>query len=155
MESGEVKLKLSKCDLTDITQKLVSAYDLQRENRRFIIEAPQGPVESTCDAGLIERVIQNLFSNALSFTPADGAITIKLQRTKEGVKVSVQDTGAGIPPQHLPKIFDKFYQAEARGISAGLGLTFCKLAVELHGGRIGVESEVGRGSTFWFTLPSR
>ena len=154
MESGEMKLKISKCDLTDIARKTVALYELQRQNRQFIINAPPEPVELTCDAELITRVLQNLFSNALNFTAADGSITVTLLGTEKGATVSVHDSGPGISAQHLPRIFDKFYQAEARGNSTGLGLTFCKLAVELHGGRIGVESAVGRGSTFWFSLPS-
>jgi signal transduction histidine kinase len=154
MESGEMKLKMTRCDLAALIQRLVSVYELQREDRQFIIDAPPKPVEITCDADLILRVIQNLFSNALKFTPKDGTITIKVRSLLEGARVSVEDTGTGISPHHLPKIFDKFYQAEARESSTGLGLTFCKLAVELHGGRIGVESEIGKGSTFWFILPS-
>jgi signal transduction histidine kinase len=154
MESGEMRLKLSEHDLTDTARKVVSEYELQRGNRRFIIDAPQEPVKVNCDVDLIGRVIQNLFSNALKFTRSDGTITVKIQHAKDGVKVSVQDNGSGIPPQHVPKIFDKFYQVEARGPSAGLGLTFCKLAVELHGGRIQVDSEVVKGTTFWFILPS-
>jgi signal transduction histidine kinase len=154
MESGEMKLKLSKCDLKEIARKTVALYDLQKENRQFIINAPTGPVELTCDTDLITRVVQNLFVNALNFTPNDGSITITLLGTEKGATVSIHDSGPGISPQHLPRIFDKFYQAETRANSTGLGLTFCKLAVELHGGRIGVESEIGSGSTFWFSLPS-
>jgi signal transduction histidine kinase len=112
-------------------------------------------VNIPCDAELIGRVFQNLLSNAIKFTPADGTITITLLGTEKGATVSIHDSGSGIPPQHLTKIFDKFYQAEARGNSTGLGLTLCKLAVELHGGRISVESEIGVGSTFWFALPSQ
>lgn len=154
MESGEMKLKPSKCDLTGIAQKLASIFEVQRENRRFAFNAPTEPVEIACDADLISRVIQNLLSNALKFTPTDGTITITIQGTEEGARVSIYNSGPGISSRHLPRIFDKFYQAEARDNSTGLGLTFCKLAVELHGGRIGVESEIGKGSTFWFTLPS-
>jgi PAS domain S-box-containing protein len=153
MESGEMKLSMTRCDPVALAQRLVSAYELQRENRSFIIDAPPEPVEIRCDAELILRVIQNLFSNALKFTPKDGTITIKIQSLREGVRVSVVDSGIGISSHHLPRIFDKFYQAEARESSTGLGLTFCKLAVELHGGRIGVESKIGKGSTFWFILP--
>ncbi len=154
MESGEMKLKLTRCNLVALAQKLVSVYELQRENRRFIIDAPLEPVEIFCDADLILRVIQNLFSNALKFTLDNGTITIRVQSLEDGARLSVEDTGTGIPSHHLPKIFDKFYQAEARESSTGLGLTFCKLAVELHGGRVGVESEIGKGSTFWILLPS-
>ena len=73
------------------------------------------------------------------------------------VRISISDNGPGIPPEYYEKIFEKFGQVESREhaqkYSTGLGLTFCKLAVEAHGGHIGVESEVGKGSTFWFKLP--
>jgi PAS domain S-box-containing protein len=153
MESGEMKIKPSKCDLTELARNVVSVYELQRGNRQFVVNAPSEAVEITCDIDLISRAIQNLFSNALKFTPFDGSITITLLSSEKGATVSIHDSGPGIPPQHLSRIFDKFYQVEARENSTGLGLTFCKLAVELHGGRIGVESELGKGSTFWFTLP--
>jgi signal transduction histidine kinase len=78
-------------------------------------------------------------------------------RDSEEARVSVRDCGPGIPPEYHQRIFEKFGQVQMRdterGASAGLGLTFCKLAVEAHHGRIGVESNVGLGSTFWFTLP--
>jgi signal transduction histidine kinase len=105
--------------------------------------------------------------NALKFTPKDGTISIEVKsienavpkseeniNNKKGARVSVQDTGQGIPSHYLRKVFDKFVQVESREFSTGLGLTFCKLAVEAHGGCIGVESEEGKGSTFWFTLPN-
>jgi len=75
------------------------------------------------------------------------------------VRVLVQDTGPGIPPEYRERIFEKFGQVEnpanRQRYSTGIGLTFCKLAVEAHGGQVGVDSEEGRGSTFWFTLPRR
>ena len=154
MESGEITLKPTERDLRDMCRTLVSTFEIQQETRRFIVDAPDEPVTVSCDHDLIGRVIQNLFSNALKFTPPDGTITVKIDRTRDGVRVSVEDTGPGIPEHHLPKIFDKFYQAEVRGVSTGIGLTFCKLAVELHGGSIGVTSDVGKGSKFWFTLPA-
>jgi signal transduction histidine kinase len=124
------------------------------------------PVRVICDYNLISRVIRNLFMNALKFTPKDGTISIEVESVentgsqsddragkKESARISVRDTGQGIPSHYLGKVFDKFVQVESREYSTGLGLTFCKLAVEAHGGRIGVESEEGKGSTFWFTLP--
>ncbi len=153
MESGEMKLKLSICDLKEVVRKLVAVYDLPHRNRQFVVNEPPEAVQLSCDVDLISRVIQNLLSNAIKYTPIDGTITITLLGSLTGITLSVRDSGPGIAPQHLPRIFDKFYQAEAREISTGLGLTFCKLAVELHGGQIGVGSEVGKGSTFWFSLP--
>jgi signal transduction histidine kinase len=102
-------------------------------------------------------VIANLVANAMKFTPAHGQILVRVTADASGQNVSIADTGPGIPQEYHEKIFEKFGQAEASQAgaqrSSGLGLTFCKLAVEAHGGRIGVESAIGKGSTFWFTLP--
>ena len=86
-----------------------------------------------------------------------GSVDIGLEPGEGRVRCTIRDNGPGIPPEHQQKVFDKFWQGEAReqGVkySSGLGLTFCKMVVEAHGGRIGVVSEVGAGSTFWFELP--
>jgi signal transduction histidine kinase len=115
----------------------------------------------TGDPNLIRRVLQNLISNALKFTDKDkGIITVFIEITAEdNMCVSVVDNGNGIPLEYREKVFDKFCQVathkQSKGYSTGLGLTFCKLAVEAHGGKIGLESEMGMGSTFWFELPLR
>ena len=106
----------------------------------------------------MSRLVQNLVGNALKFVPvATGRVDVALEPGDGRVRCTVRDNGPGIPPEHQEKVFDKFWQGEARqqGVkySSGLGLTFCKMVVEAHGGRIGVESEVGAGSSFWFELP--
>ena len=123
---------------------------------RNLLLTSTGPFPAVFDAELIHRVLVNLVTNAVKFTHAGGEVKISVTREASAVRVAVADDGAGIPPEHHGKIFDKFSQVEGENkkLGAGLGLTFCKLAVEAHGGRIGVESEVGKGSTFWFTLPS-
>ena len=109
------------------------------------------------DEKLLHRVFQNLLNNAIKFSPGGSTVLVTVARDGECVRVAVADSGPGISEEYREKIFEKFGQVEARKKSqkhfAGLGLTFCKLAVEAHGGQIGVDSEVGRGSTFWFTLP--
>jgi len=166
LEAGHEELNLTDCNLTDTSKLILREYEHLRENRRFIFDTKSLPVHVICDSGLISRVIRNLLMNALKLTPKDGIISIEVGSIENGVsqsdgsagkkksaRVSVQDNGQGIPSHYLGKIFDKFVQVESREYSTGLGLTFCKLAVEAHGGRIGVESEEGKGSTFWFTLP--
>ena len=95
--------------------------------------------------------------NALKFTPAGGSITIAVRAEDGELEVAVKDTGPGIPPEFHDRIFEKFGQGQSGNqlvrYSTGLGLTFCKLAVEAMGGSIGLISERGRGSTFWFRLP--
>lgn len=107
------------------------------------------------DAARIQQVLSNLVGNAVKFTPRDGRITVCAERSDGEVRFSVIDTGSGIPAEQLPHIFGQFWQARAsdrRGI--GLGLAIAKGIVEAHNGRIWVESHVGLGSTFYFTLPS-
>jgi len=113
------------------------------------------------DYELINRVFINLLTNAIKFTPNNGKITIHENLPDDGfgdfIKISISDTGKGIPEDKLNTIFSKFAQAEAvssGGIrSTGLGLAFCKLAIEAHNGQIGVDSVLGKGSSFWFLLP--
>lgn len=111
------------------------------------------------DGDKLVRVFANLIGNAVKFTPRRGMIHISTHPHTEGwLRISVSDSGAGIPKEDQARIFDKFEQVrkhqENQFVSSGLGLTFCKLAVEAHGGRIWVESQEGQGSTFHFTLPT-
>ena len=107
----------------------------------------------TADAGRVLQVMSNLVGNAIKFTPTGGRIQIRAESAPGGVRFSVSDTGPGIPPEQLTKLFGQFWQgnpADRRGI--GLGLTIAKGIVDAHGGRIWVESRVGEGTTFYFTL---
>jgi len=107
----------------------------------------------TADGGRVLQVLSNLVGNAIKFTPAGGGIAIRADAAPGGVRFSVSDTGEGIAPEQLEKIFGGFWQAnpaDRRGI--GLGLTIAKGIVEAHGGRIWVESRLGEGTTFHFTL---
>ena len=111
------------------------------------------------DERKIKQILLNLLSNAVKFTPEGGRISISANKTESGAEVSVSDTGIGIAPEDQPKIFEEFRQVGSDSThkteGTGLGLTLAKKFVELHGGKIWVESEVGKGSTFTFTLPER
>jgi signal transduction histidine kinase len=111
------------------------------------------------DERKIKQILLNLLSNAVKFTPEGGRIGINARHTAGSVEISVSDTGIGIVPEDQPKIFEEFRQvgsdAAHRSEGTGLGLTLAKKFVELHGGKIWVTSEVGKGSTFTFTLPER
>jgi len=107
------------------------------------------------DAARIQQVLSNLVGNAVKFTPRNGRVTVCAERIDGEVRFGVIDTGPGIPPEQVPHIFGRFWQAQTsdrRGI--GLGLAIAKGIVEAHNGRIWVESHVGLGSTFYFTLPT-
>ncbi len=156
MEAGQLTLALEECRLHDLLDDAVRKAEGLREGRALSVETAE-PVVAIADGALLARVVQNLLGNALKFTPDGGAIVLGLQPGTEQVRVYVRDNGPGIPAEYRERIFEKFGQVEARQQrqkhSTGLGLTFCKLAVEAHGGAIGVDSEVGLGSTFWFDLP--
>lgn len=110
----------------------------------------------TVDRGKIKQVLINLLSNAIKYTPQGGHITLKAESAPQEVRISVQDTGRGIPPEGLENLFQKFYRvpgSEQMAQGTGLGLSICKKIVEGHGGRISVESEVGKGTTFTVHLP--
>jgi signal transduction histidine kinase len=112
------------------------------------------------DPNLIERVLHNLVDNAIKFTPDQGTIQLWSRADPEDdgmLLIGVTDTGPGIPKEEQPRLFEKFQQTSATGrrVGTGLGLPFCKLSVEAHGGEIWVESETGKGSTFVMQLPTR
>ncbi|MEI8242531.1 MAG: hybrid sensor histidine kinase/response regulator [bacterium] len=127
---------------------------------RCVVEAggASSPV-IPCDAALMVRVITNLVGNALKFSPETTRVRVALGAEGAGMVLRVTDSGPGIPAPYHAKIFEKFGQAELQRehqqTSTGLGLAFCKLAIEAHGGKIGVISKPGEGSTFWFELPLR
>jgi signal transduction histidine kinase len=122
---------------------------------RFEISIPSDLPDVLCDRSRVGQVLSNLLGNAIKFTPAGGLVRLSVHEGDDDVEVSVSDTGPGIKPDELPKLFEPFWQgAEARTLGAGLGLTIAHGIVVAHGGRIWAESELGAGSTFRFTLPT-
>jgi len=159
IESGKDIMKVSEQDLKDI---ISSASDLiliqcKNKNIELIQDIPKGLPLIMVDRSQIERVFINLLGNAVKFTPEKGKITIKAHKEDGFVQIDIKDAGIGIPPEALSKIFDEFYRVdnpvnqEVKG--TGLGLSLVKNIVKAHKGKIWVESELGQGSTFSFTLP--
>ena len=157
MGAGAMTLRCELCDIDAFIRGVVAKNRPQPDNRKVTFEASASAVGVMVDVGLIRRVLHNLLGNALRYTPVGGTVRIVVTSTRSKIRVAVIDTGPGIAPEHHQRIFEKFGQIEdsKSRLGSGLGLTFCKMAVEAHGGRIGVESEVGKGSTFWFTLPRK
>jgi signal transduction histidine kinase len=153
--AGEMALHCEPCDLALLIRSVLATTRPLQGNRTVTLDARDPSPSIMADSSLLRRVLQNLLSNALRYTPSGGAVRMSLTPSSSDVRVSVSDTGPGIAPENHQRIFDKFGQVEdlCNRTGTGLGLTFCKLAIEAHGGRIGVESVVGKGSTFWFTLP--
>jgi signal transduction histidine kinase len=159
MEAQMMKLDLRECDLVQVVGQSLDDLESLVGARRVAFERPAAPARVLADREIVSRIVQNFLANALRFTPADGEVRVGVVVEAEHVRVFVADTGPGIPPDFRESIFDKFVQLDGfalhRNRTTGLGLAFCKLAVEAHGGRIGVDSELGKGSSFWFTLPRR
>lgn len=160
MEAGELKIKAQPVEIEalfhEARRELATGEATAPLSTEIAPDLP--PVYG--DRDLLVRILINLLSNALKFTPKDGKVTLSAARDATNpnfARFEVRDSGEGIPAEDLEKIFDKFGQVETRKagrkMSTGLGLTFCKLAVETHGGKIWVESEVGQGSVFRFTIP--
>ena len=160
MEAGEMTLACERVALSELAGEAMRLVRVLAGEKGLTLrqEFAHDLERVEADPEKLRRVLVNLLGNAIKFTPAGGTITVGTERVTEGmIRVRVCDTGPGIAPEHQERIFDKFYHVRAgptRGVAAtGLGLTFCKLAVEAHGGTIGVESAPGEGSCFWFTLP--
>ncbi len=159
MEAGGIELDLTALNLSEISASVVDELGPQAREAGIIIQdriTPDGP-GVYADPEKISRVVFNLVDNALKFTPEGGQITLTSKPHKDGlVCVEVSDSGPGIPVEFQEKIFDRFSQVpglRGRRRGSGIGLTFCRLAVEAHGGRIWVEPNPEGGSVFRFTLP--
>lgn len=159
MESGAMPVNRTGCDLDALVRRTIDEFQYILEDRTLAVHwQPGGCPTVSADESMIQRVIANLLGNAARFSPEGETIQITCHRDADGaVRISVSDRGPGIPMAFQEKIFEKFGQLEARKSrqlpTTGLGLAFCKLAVEAHGGDIGVFSEPGNGATLWFTIP--
>jgi signal transduction histidine kinase len=158
LETGKMKLALTDFDPKETVERVVKIMEPQavKSGVKLLSQGLESVPQIRADSDLIERVIMNLVSNAIKFTPSEGRVDIIGQDLPDRIQITVADTGQGIPPDYLEKVFDKFQQAgmgtgEKRG--TGLGLTIAKYGVEAHLGKIWVESEMGKGSRFSFWLP--
>ena len=155
IDAGTFTLRIAEADFCARAREVAASVQPQMEGAHLTLAvACEGPLLLAMDPQRIGQVLINLLSNALKFTPEGGRITVRARPEAGGVRCEVTDTGVGIAADDLPKLFQRFSQlpgSQAGG--TGLGLSICKALVEAHGGTIGVESEPGRGSTFWFTLP--
>ena len=157
LEECKMPIRRAVWNLTDMAQDVRAVLGAIDADRRIDIESA-GAVEASCDGALVRRVIENLVTNALRHTPAGSPIRVSIASAEGRARVAVHDQGRGVPSEATERIFEKFGTVEARQESAyrslGLGLAFCKLAIEAHGGTIGVAPGVESGSTFWFELPA-
>jgi len=160
VEAGAFELKLQPTSVSRLVEVATARLGRQFEDKGVVLETDVSPdlppVEA--DEGRIGQVLLNLVGNALQYTPAGGQVCIRARRQGHAVLLSVQDTGIGIAPEHLPHVFERFYRVDKSrsraGGGSGIGLTIAQHLVEAHGGEIQAASDgPGRGSVFSFTLP--
>jgi signal transduction histidine kinase/CheY-like chemotaxis protein len=157
IEGGRFAIEKHRVETPDMILAALESQESLAANASIIIATDLSPdlppIEA--DEERILEVLENLVGNAIKFTSAGGSVTVGASAAEEEVLFWVKDSGAGIPPEQLPHLFDRFWQArktDRRG--TGLGLTICKAIVEAHGGRIWAETEVGAGTTMFFTIPA-
>jgi len=160
LEEGKFPLYLKEFEPREAVGEAIRQVQLwaRQSNINLQVEfEPSVPEKMIADRWVLIRILVNLLSNALKYTPSGGTIKVQVFMDDGWVHFSVTDQGPGIPKEYLDRIFERFVQVEARkagaAVGTGLGLTFCKLAVEAHGGRIWIESELGKGTTVHFVLP--
>jgi signal transduction histidine kinase len=161
LESEQMPLQLSQADVRDLIASSLKQVEwwAQEQHITIVLQQDPGVTSVYADPAVTERVLVNLLSNAIQFSQRESTITIRIASLNASTVVfSVTDRGCGIPKEWLGRVFDKFAQVEAHEtgnrIGSGLGLTFCRLAVEAQGGRIWLKSAINKGTTVTFTLPA-
>ncbi len=160
IEAGKaLELYPDPVELLPLIEKVVTVQKSYTEKHEIKIDCDKRLPIIVADEDKIDQILTNLISNAIKYSPQGGDIIVSAHKDGKGVLFGVRDNGIGIPAEHLSKIFDHFHRVDNRNTrqvgGTGIGLTIAKHLVEAHGGRIWVESEPGKGSAFWFTLPER
>jgi signal transduction histidine kinase len=155
MEAGKMEIKLAPVNLREVAARVIELMESlgQRKHIRFDLEGPAELIVNA-DSGLMERMFTNLIGNAIKFTPENGVITTGMADDGKTISAWVRDTGDGIPPEYLDKVFEKFEQVKGQKAGGtGLGLTICKYVAAAHLGRVWAESAPGSGAKFVFSIP--
>ena len=159
IDAGQLRLDLAALDMGAMARQLGLLFSSAAEARglELVVEGPVATTDLWGDSHRLDSAVSNLLGNAFKFTPAGGTVTLRVEETDSEVKITVKDTGPGIAADDLPRIFDRYYQAppgEGRRVGGvGIGLALARNLVELHGGRLSVESELGQGAAFTLALP--
>jgi signal transduction histidine kinase len=157
IEAGHLSVDVRRFPAAALVREAVELHEVAAAQKQLHLEPllPNKELEIECDRGRILQVFGNLIGNAIKFTPSAGSVRVAAESRGEEVLFSVADSGGGIEPEELAHVFDRFWQAQKTArLGTGLGLTIAKALVEAHGGRIWVESTVGKGATFFFTVPA-
>jgi K+-sensing histidine kinase KdpD len=156
-QTKRLKLQIERTHIEPVAQSVVQKLQNKSPIHRFAVEIPSDIPPVIIDRIRIERVLHNLVENAIKYSPQGGEVRIFAHQQDSQLIIGVSDQGMGISPENRPKLFQSFERIEAYGKytipGLGLGLRVCRILVEAHGGKIWIESEPGKGSTFFFTLP--
>ena len=156
-QAGHLKLETSAADFSQITYKVTSHLSSQSAVHQFIIDLPEGLPKVHLDPIRVERILHNLIDNAIKYSPQGGKVEISARVENGSLVACISDQGPGISPENQRRLFQSFERLElkhGRSIQGvGLGLKVCRMLVEFHDGKIWVDSELGKGSKFYFSLP--
>ena len=152
-DAGHLELRIASHSVREILERASETSAVAAESHGITLTLEATDALALCDRNRVLQVLGNLLANALKFTAPGGSITLRAERVASAIGIEVRDTGQGIPEGERDKIFDRYWTAD-RERGAGLGLHIARMLVQAQGGEIGVDSEVGTGSTFWFTLPA-
>ena len=156
ISAGRLRVEQRRVSIAEVVEESADLFEpvMDEAGLTFAVQiAPDAP-SLPADLGRVQQVLSNLLGNAVRYTPRGGSVTLTLDVQPEVVRVSVRDTGPGVAPEDVPRLFERYWQApRLLRAGSGLGLYIAKGIVEAHGGEIGVLSEEGQGSEFWFTLP--
>lgn len=155
IESGNIQLHRDHYDLSNVIERSLNAVEPFAARKGVSLRCGAADIQAYVDEDRLIQILINLVGNAVKFTKPDTEVLLSVSESENVIRISVKDDGPGIEKQHQELIFEKFKQARASDATrgTGLGLAICKMLVEAHGGKIGVESELGQGSTFWIELP--
>lgn len=149
-------LEMAPCEISQTIQEVVSNFQEQFDKHQFKVTLPSASANWVVDKEKMKQVFQNLFSNAVKYSPSGGSIQVVVESEDGCFRVSVEDQGMGMTPGQVGRIFEKFYRADASNTAiegTGLGMTIVKYIIEAHGGKIWVESQYGKGTAVRFTVP--
>ena len=151
VEGDEIKLKLSTVDLSEILNDIVGSYEPMFSDKNISVNKNiQNDVNMMGDIDYLKRIFINILSNAFKYTNENGTVSVSLEQIKNQIRITVKDTGIGIPKEDLKHIFERFYRSDLsrnrQTGGTGIGLTITKALVEAHGGTIKIDSEVGKGT---------
>ncbi|MBX9688146.1 MAG: HAMP domain-containing histidine kinase, partial [Candidatus Obscuribacterales bacterium] len=155
LETGRIGLELSECNAHSFSEEAISTVQSLAQKKMISIKNEVENCLIKADKARLIQTLINFLSNAIKFSPEQSNIVVSSSRNSQWIKIAVKDEGPGMDKETRERVFEKFFQAEGpeKKQGFGLGLAICSMIIQSHGGKLGVDSEVGKGSSFWFEIP--